>query len=85
MKTRAKFILIVEKETVFNHVTSADYKKYLGDCIIITGKGYSDLSTKLFLRKLSFEFPDLPKFFLGDFDPFAVDILCQYQFSNPVS
>ena len=52
----------------------------MNQAIIITGKGFPDYATKQFVKKLICEKPNLPVFFLGDFDPYGFDILCNYCF-----
>lgn len=44
-------IMILEKEAIFNKLVTSKTKT-LSNYIVITGKGYSDHLTKLFLRKL---------------------------------
>lgn len=48
------------------------------------GKGYPDLSTKRFLKKISEKFSHIPFFYLGDYDTYGFDILLNYTFSNKV-
>jgi DNA topoisomerase VI subunit A len=78
----ADYLLIIEKETVFNHFLFGEYQKYLGKIIIATGKGYPDYSIKKFLKKINFLYPDLIYFYLGDYDPYGIDILMNYTFSS---
>ncbi len=54
----------------------------LQNSIIITGKGYPDYATRSFLEKLVENFPYLPIFYLGDYDPYGFDILTCYCFSS---
>jgi meiotic recombination protein SPO11 len=65
-----KNILVVEKETVFHRlVTDAGYNP--AHNIIVTGKGYPDVSTRLFVRALIRQYPRLGRRLYGlvDNDP----------------
>mmetsp|Transcript_44282 Transcript_44282/g.111573 ORF Transcript_44282/g.111573 Transcript_44282/m.111573 type:complete len:201 (+) Transcript_44282:347-949(+) len=75
-QSSASFILLVEKETVFSRcIDNSFHTKH--NCIVITGKGYPDDATRLFLRQLSFKLR-LPVLGLFDGDPYGFDILCTY-------
>ena len=58
-------------------------------CVIITGKGYPDYGTKYeiniirkFLKRIWIQNPNLPFFYLGDYDIYGIDILFNYTFSS---
>ena len=51
IQSSARFILVVEKERVFNRLLSDGFSEHLPR-ILITGKGISDLATRKCLRKL---------------------------------
>jgi meiotic recombination protein SPO11 len=85
-------VLVVEKETIFNrlaqHAADDDgAPAWLKRCILITGKGYPDVATRIFLRALldpdSYS-PNSPKpanlkvYGLVDGDPHGLDILSVY-------
>ncbi|KAJ3045360.1 endodeoxyribonuclease [Rhizophlyctis rosea] len=53
LMTNAKFVLVVEKEATFRTLLSIGCASQLGPCIIITGKGYPDVSTRKLVRRLS--------------------------------
>ncbi|KAL1925327.1 uncharacterized protein VTP21DRAFT_210 [Calcarisporiella thermophila] len=53
IETWAECVLVVEKEAIFQYLLSADLTTALGPCVIVTGKGYPDVSTRYFLRYLS--------------------------------
>jgi DNA topoisomerase VI subunit A len=44
LQISASFLLVVEKETIFNQLLQS-YGE-LPDCVIVTGKGYPDYATK---------------------------------------
>ncbi|KAJ2989670.1 hypothetical protein NUW58_g3354 [Xylaria curta] len=54
----------------------------VGPGILITGKGYPDLSTRQFLHKLQAKFPTLPMYGLVDFDPYGVEIMLTYKYGS---
>ena len=83
-KVEADFVLIVEKETVFYHLIQNQFCTYFPNAVLITAKGYPDYLTLNFLKKLLHSNPKLPFFYLGDFDPFGIDILLAYMFSCPI-
>ncbi|MCL7033902.1 hypothetical protein MKW94_000893, partial [Papaver nudicaule] len=50
-------------------------------CIVVTGRGYPDVSTRRFLRLLM-EKLRLPAYCLVDCDPYGFDILTTYRFGS---
>jgi len=49
----------------------------------VQGKGYPDVATRVFARKLAFDL-QLPTFVLVDCDPHGVDIMLTYRFGSRV-
>ncbi|CAI0374072.1 unnamed protein product [Linum tenue] len=76
----AKYILIVEKESVFQRLAN-DHFCDTNRCIVITGRGYPDIPTRRFLRLL-IEKLRLPVYCLVDCDPYGFDILTTYRFGS---
>ncbi|KAK1398494.1 Meiotic recombination protein SPO11-1 [Heracleum sosnowskyi] len=76
----AKYILIVEKESVFQRLANDQFCKK-NQCIVITGRGYPDVPTRRFLR-LIIEKLCLPTYCLVDCDPYGFDILTTYRFGS---
>ncbi|KAK9084628.1 hypothetical protein Sjap_025039 [Stephania japonica] len=76
----AKYILVVEKEAVFNRLANDRFCD-TNRCIIITGRGYPDIPTRRFLRLLV-EKLRLPIYCLVDCDPYGFDILTTYRFGS---
>ncbi|EOA30800.1 hypothetical protein CARUB_v10013943mg, partial [Capsella rubella] len=76
----AEYILVVEKETVFQRLANDMFCK-LNRCIVITGRGYPDVSTRRFLRLL-IEKLQLPVHCLVDCDPYGFEILATYRFGS---
>ncbi|XP_067627705.1 meiotic recombination protein W68 [Eurosta solidaginis] len=82
LETSATFVLVVEKETVFSKLISQKIFENLGmDIILMTGRGYPDLSTRYIINRLS-TIHKLPIYALFDADPFGIEILLIYQFGS---
>ena len=78
-----KFILIVEKETIFFNLLENNYfKNIFPNCLIITGKGYPDFITKVFIKKIFNKLNNVPKFYFGDNDPHGLNIYLNYLFGS---
>ncbi|KAJ5785973.1 Winged helix-turn-helix transcription repressor DNA-binding [Penicillium pulvis] len=85
----ARWVLIIEKEAVFhrlarnNHHTTA----LAGKGILITGKGYPDICTRAFIRRL-FDFASNsnrrppPIYALVDGDPDGIAIMSTYKYGS---
>ncbi|XP_073125743.1 meiotic recombination protein SPO11-1 isoform X2 [Henckelia pumila] len=76
----AEYILIVEKESVFQRLANDQFCKR-NRCIVITGRGYPDVPTRRFLRLLS-KTLHLPIYCLVDCDPYGIDILMTFRFGS---
>ncbi|UJR30297.1 hypothetical protein I4U23_017834 [Adineta vaga] len=75
------FILIVEKDTVFQHLLNDGFLiRYRGACLI-TGRGQPDHATRSLLLQLSHMYHDTPIYILTDCDIFGVLIACTYRMS----
>ncbi|KAK4804596.1 hypothetical protein SAY86_004413 [Trapa natans] len=80
LRSSAQYILVVEKESVFQRLAN-DHFCNTNCCIVITGRGYPDVPTRRFL-KLLIEKLHLPVYCLVDCDPYGFDILCTYRFGS---
>lgn len=81
----AYFILVVEKESIFHKLIEEDLpNKLTRPFIMITGKGFPDLNTQLFLKKL-WMVMSIPVFILVDADPHGINIMLNYRFGSVVS
>ncbi|MED6174064.1 hypothetical protein PIB30_065349 [Stylosanthes scabra] len=76
----AHYILVVEKESVFQRLANDQFCS-ANHCIVITGRGYPDIPTRRFLRLLV-EDLHLPAYCLVDCDPYGFDILTTYRFGS---
>lgn len=77
IRARAKFVLIVEKDSIFQRLLQENCPSIL-NCILITGKGYPDVPTRM-LVKLLWEKLNIPVYAVVDADPFGIDIMCVYR------
>ncbi|KAL9230004.1 hypothetical protein vseg_005407 [Gypsophila vaccaria] len=76
----AQYILVVEKESVFQRLADDQFCTF-NRCIVITGRGYPDIPTRRFLRLLT-EKLHIPVYGLMDSDPYGFDILATYRFGS---
>ncbi|TGJ80516.1 hypothetical protein E0Z10_g8244 [Xylaria hypoxylon] len=76
-----KWLLVIEKEATFRGLVASRFHETstVGPGILVTAKGYPDLSTRQFLHKLHTSFPILPMYGLVDFDPDGVKIMLTYK------
>ena len=81
------FVLIVEKETLFfNLVGNYQFYNKFPNAIIITGKGYPDYITKIFIKKLFNQLcNNIPFIYFGDHDPHGFEIYLNYVFGSTQS
>ena len=80
------FVLIVEKETLFfNLVGNYQFYSKFPNSIIITGKGYPDYITKIFIKRLSDQLNNVPFIYFGDHDPHGLEIYLNYMFGSTQS
>ncbi|KAL9028024.1 MAG: hypothetical protein Q9196_003545 [Gyalolechia fulgens] len=80
--SNVRWILVVEKESTFRTLDSGKIHESLsiGKGIILTAKGYPDLSTRAFLRLLSIStYPPPPIYALVDFDPDGIAIMSTFK------
>lgn len=76
IKSDAKFIILVEKDAAFMRLAEDRfYQQY--PCIIVTGKGQPDLSTRLFLKLITTKLK-IPILGLFDSDPYGLKIMSVY-------
>lgn len=77
VRAKARFVLVVEKDAAFQKLLEENCPRVL-NCILVTGKGYPDVATRMLVRLLSEEM-GLPVYVLVDADPFGVDIMLIYR------
>ncbi|XP_038057480.1 meiotic recombination protein SPO11-like isoform X2 [Patiria miniata] len=81
VQSRARFVLVVEKDATFQKLLDDGMLEDMWPCIIITGKGFPDVNTRLMVRKL-WTTLQIPILGLVDADPHGLEILCVYKFGS---
>ncbi|KAI8982156.1 Spo11/DNA topoisomerase VI subunit A [Mycotypha africana] len=80
VQCKAKCMIIVEKEATFRYLVSVGFCQSLPQsCVLVTGKGYPDLSTRQFVKYFSTHFSRKPILALMDNDPHGLDIYATYK------
>jgi len=78
IRVKANFVLVIEKDAAFQKLLEENCPRAL-NCILVTGKGYPDVATRMLVKMLS-ERMDLPVYVIVDADPFGVDIMLIYRY-----
>lgn len=73
----AEFILVVEKDAAMIRLIEEDFHKK-NRCLLITGKGQPDISTRRLIRRLHKE-KTLPVYILTDSDSYGMQICSSYK------
>ncbi|XP_034233786.1 meiotic recombination protein SPO11 [Thrips palmi] len=81
VQSAARFILVLEKDTLFQRVLREGAANRLGPCILITAKGYPDVSTRVLLARLEAQLK-VPILAVVDADPHGIHIMCVYRFGT---
>ncbi|KIO10072.1 hypothetical protein M404DRAFT_996060 [Pisolithus tinctorius Marx 270] len=85
-ESRVAWVLIVEKEAIFQTLCQLNFSKYPGlpgPGLIVTGKGYPDVATRHLVKMLSDNLPQcVPIVALVDADPYGLDILSVYKYGS---
>lgn len=76
-RTNAEYVLVVEKDSAFQRLLAEGCPAF-NKCIMITGKGYPDIPTRMIVKLLS-EKAALPVYALVDADPYGFEIMCVYR------
>lgn len=78
--SNVRWILVIEKEATFRSLACSAFWTDIGSQgIILTAKGYPDLSTRLFLREILSASFYIPIYAIVDFDPDGLAILSTYK------
>lgn len=81
-ETKANFVLVVEKNTVFQNLIASNIFSLLnGNIILVTARGYPDICTRWILHKLWKE-NYLRVYALVDGDPFGIEIMLIYRYGT---
>eukprot|EP00457_Paulinella_chromatophora_P005515 gb/GEZN01005532.1/.p1 GENE.gb/GEZN01005532.1/~~gb/GEZN01005532.1/.p1 ORF type:complete len:352 (-),score=44.59 gb/GEZN01005532.1/:588-1643(-) len=76
-----KFVLVVEKETIFRKICADSAFRSEKPCLLVTGKGYPCLATRHFLKNFLAE-AKVPCFILVDADVYGLEIYCDYKYGT---
>ncbi len=77
VKVEAEYVLVVEKDAIFERLNEEEYWRR-ENCILITGKGQPDRSTRRMVRRLWEEY-NLPVYVLTDCDSYGFYIYSVYR------
>ncbi|KAF2198536.1 DNA topoisomerase IV, alpha subunit [Delitschia confertaspora ATCC 74209] len=78
--SEVKWILIIEKEATFRSVLSSLHWPDIGSFgLVLTAKGYPDLASRTFLRRVVGTSPHIPLCGLVDYDPDGIAIMSTYK------
>ncbi|KAL6502367.1 hypothetical protein OROHE_024645 [Orobanche hederae] len=81
MKSDARYIIVVEKHAIFQRLAEDRIFNQI-PCILITGRGYPDIGSRLLLHRMSREFPELPILGIVDWNPAGLAILCTFKYGS---
>ncbi|GAA6014960.1 hypothetical protein JCM11491_002373 [Sporobolomyces phaffii] len=79
--TEIGWVLVVEKDAVFQTLAPLGSASSLSSWkkgVVITGKGYPDVSTRELVKRLADGCPSIPVMFLVDCDPHGLEIMSTY-------
>lgn len=77
---KARFILVVEKEGIYQELSDARLYNQL-PCIIVTAHGVPDVATRALVSRLSREL-GIPVYCLADWNPGGVQVIYTYRFGS---
>ncbi|CAA9990963.1 meiotic recombination protein SPO11, putative [Plasmodium knowlesi strain H] len=73
-----KYVLIVEKETIFFRLLQSDFISNYGPCILITARGFPDINTRQLLYEIRRYNKGLKVFCITDYDAYGLSIAFTY-------
>ncbi|KAH4155448.1 hypothetical protein HBH43_212630 [Parastagonospora nodorum] len=77
------WVLVIEKEATFRSLLSSAQWNDLGSHgLVLTAKGYPDVASRLFLRRVADQAPKIPMFALVDLDPDGMAIMSTYKYGS---
>lgn len=74
-----RYCLVVEKHSVFHRLFAEERVHARLPCVVVTAKGFPDLATRAFLKRLQTTHPHVPFLGLVDWNPSGVLILGTYR------
>lgn len=81
VSSSALYMLVIEKDASFQKLLDDGFLQKSMPCVLVTGKGFPDVNTREFVRRLHVEL-ELPVYALVDADPFGIEILCVYAYGS---
>ncbi|GAV02040.1 hypothetical protein RvY_12653 [Ramazzottius varieornatus] len=82
LKSDAQVIFVIEKDATFQQLREDEICwKEDQRCILITGRGYADVTTRRFLQLLVSKLC-IPVYIITDGDPHGMDIMCMYRYGT---
>ncbi|CAH8837455.1 unnamed protein product [Trichobilharzia szidati] len=78
----AQFILIIEKDTIFQKLLNENFYEKFKPCLLVTAKGYPDLLTRKFLAQLTHIYSRMPIIGIFDADPHGLNVYCTYKYGT---
>ena len=76
-----RYLLIIEKEGIFKHLVSIRFFDVV-PCILVTGCGFPDISTRACVSSIVQQYPHLIVFGLCDYNVYGMSLLMSYTYSN---
>lgn len=82
LESTADYVLIVEKDTVFQRLVNDDiFGRINKKIVLITAKGYPDVNTRTLLKRMSRDLA-IPMYIIVDADPHGIEIMCTYKYGS---
>ncbi|KFG38817.1 type iib dna topoisomerase [Toxoplasma gondii RUB] len=80
---KPNFILVVEKETAFQHLLAANFIHCLYPCVIMTARGFPDLASRKLIHLMNCHLNGRTRLFcLCDYDPHGLAIAMTFAFGG---
>lgn len=79
-QAQIRYLLVVEKEGIFKRLCEDEFHLRIG-CILITGCGFPDISTRACVAKISAKYPRLIVLGISDYNPYGAALLYTYKAS----
>ncbi|CAH8473220.1 unnamed protein product [Schistosoma turkestanicum] len=77
-----QFILVIEKDTIFQKLLNENFYEKFKPCLLVTAKGYPDLITRQFLARINCLYSHIPMIGLFDADPHGINVFCTYKYGS---
>ncbi|XKL60723.1 hypothetical protein PGB90_007780 [Kerria lacca] len=81
LRCSAKYVLLIEKDATFQRLLNENILNKLNGSLLVTGKGFPDVNTRILINKLSQNLK-IPVLALVDADPFGIAIMSVYRYGS---